>query len=139
MAIFSVNEKMKQGLFCVFACMAMYSSANAMNNCSVKENGLLLQNAEGDDVEFPLTSYMRGDVDLDGKLTVKDVVALLNYLKSGDSKGIYVKAADVDGKDDVKKADVDELVRLILNGESGQIVELKYDDVTLDAKKRNVK
>ena len=59
---------------------------------------------------------MRGDVDLDNKVSIADVTALIDYLLSGDATGISVANADCDLNESVTIADVTELIDYLLSG-----------------------
>ena len=56
-----------------------------------------------------------GDADGDGKVGIADVVGLIDYLLSGDGKGLDMGAADVDGDGKVSIADVTELIDTLLS------------------------
>ena len=69
------------------------------------------------DYYFTVTAQavaMRGDVDIDGKVSIADVTALINYLLSADATGISVEAADCDLDNDVKISDVTTLINYLL-------------------------
>ena len=63
-------------------------------------------------------SVTLGDVNMDGKCTIADVTALINYLLSGSPEGIDVDAANVNGDDKVNISDVTVLINLLLSGSS---------------------
>ena len=60
------------------------------------------------------TVAMRGDVDVDGIVSIADVTALINYLLSDDASGISVEAADCDMDNEVKISDVTTLINYLL-------------------------
>ena len=60
------------------------------------------------------TSVVTGDVDGDGKISIADVTALIDYLLSGDAQGINLEAADVDFDGRVTVADATGLIDVIL-------------------------
>ena len=60
------------------------------------------------------TVAMRGDVDIDGIVSITDVTALINYLLSDDASGISVEAADCDMDNEVKISDVTTLINYLL-------------------------
>ena len=57
-----------------------------------------------------------GDVNRDGRVTISDVTALIDYLLGGDDSSIDVLAADVNGSTDVTISDVTALIDLLLSG-----------------------
>jgi hypothetical protein len=57
---------------------------------------------------------MRGDVDVDGKVSITDVTALINYLLTENASGISVEAADCDLDNDVRISDVTTLINYLL-------------------------
>jgi len=58
--------------------------------------------------------YELGDVNHDGKRSIGDVTALINYLLSGDENGICLICADVDENGSIKIGDVTALINLLL-------------------------
>lgn len=63
--------------------------------------------------ETPTT--LKGDVDHDGRVSISDVTALINYLLSG-SDDIDVDAADTDGDGRINISDVTSLINILLTG-----------------------
>ena len=61
--------------------------------------------------------YVRGDVDMDDFVKISDVTALVNYLLSGNSEGINLKAADCDEDGFIKISDVTTLINFLLTGQ----------------------
>ena len=59
---------------------------------------------------------LRGDVNLDELVDIKDVTALIDYLLSQDPTGISLENADCNLKDGVTIADVTVLIDFLLNG-----------------------
>ena len=59
-------------------------------------------------------SFILGDVNEDGSLTIEDVSALINYLMGATITPFSTSAADVDGDGSVKVGDVSALINLIL-------------------------
>ena len=57
-----------------------------------------------------------GDVNHDGKLSIKDVTDLINYLLSGNETGFCVICADVNGDEKISIADVTALINILLSG-----------------------
>ena len=56
------------------------------------------------------------DVNKDGKLSIADVTALIDYLLGGDGSAIDVETANVNGNDGVTIADVTALIDILLSG-----------------------
>lgn len=56
-----------------------------------------------------------GDVNGDGRISIKDVTDLINYLLSGDEEGINLDAADMSGDGRISIKDVTELINLLLS------------------------
>ena len=68
----------------------------------------------GDWVTPPDPQFILGDVNNDGKLSIGDVTALINYLLSGDATDINLDAADCDQNGEIKIGDVTELINMLL-------------------------
>ena len=62
------------------------------------------------DVEQPC------DVNGDGRVTIKDVTDLINFLLSGDDTGININAADCNQNGEIKITDVTYLINYLLSG-----------------------
>ena len=62
-------------------------------------------------------TFLRGDVDMDGSVSIADVTALIDYILSHDDTGISVEAADCDLDGSVSIADVTALIDFILSHE----------------------
>ena len=58
----------------------------------------------------------RGDVDVDGSVTISDVTALIDYLLSGNASGINLSNADCDQDGNVNISDVTALIDYLLSG-----------------------
>ena len=58
-----------------------------------------------------------GDVDDDGKISIADVVTLIDYLLYGDESLLNMDAADVDQDGGITIADVTELIDMLLSRE----------------------
>ena len=58
----------------------------------------------------------RGDVDVDGSVTISDVTALIDYLLSGNASGINLSNADCDQEGNVNISDVTTLIDYLLSG-----------------------
>jgi hypothetical protein len=61
-------------------------------------------------------NYLPGDVNDDGKVTISDVTALIDYLLSGDSISFNEGNADVDGNGIIAIGDVSKLIDNLLAG-----------------------
>jgi hypothetical protein len=64
----------------------------------------------------PPTPTLIGDVNMDGKVDITDVTALIDYLSGSDASAIDVEAADVDGNNGTTIADVTALIDLLMGG-----------------------
>ena len=60
---------------------------------------------------------MRGDVNVDGSVSIADVTMLINYLLTGDATGMSLVNANCDLDGDVSIADVTALVNYLLTGQ----------------------
>ncbi len=60
--------------------------------------------------------YILGDVDMDHFVKINDVTVLINYLLSGNTEGIDLRAADCDKDTFVKINDVTTLINFLLSG-----------------------
>ena len=61
-------------------------------------------------------TFILGDVNKDGYVTIADVTALIDFLLSGDASAIDLNAANVNGDADVTIADVTALIDYLLIG-----------------------
>ena len=85
----------------------------------MKRNNFLLSVFAALVAMLPLGAYaqdsgVRGDVNGDGKVSIADVTAVINYLLSGDDSAIDLSAADVDDNGVVKISDVTALIYILL-------------------------
>ena len=64
----------------------------------------------------PPASFIRGDVNDDGDVTIDDVTALMNYLLTGNTTGINTDAADCDEDSEIGINDVTLLINYLLTG-----------------------
>ena len=64
----------------------------------------------------PPVSFIRGDVDNDGHVTIGDVSALISYLLTNDATGIDLNAADSDEDGRVTMGDVSTIIEYLLTG-----------------------
>lgn len=58
------------------------------------------------DISYEAQLALLGDVDLDGNVNSSDVVAIYNYIMSGESSGIIEACADIDGDGKINSADI---------------------------------
>ena len=65
---------------------------------------------------LPYLNITPGDVNVDGRVTIKDVTDLINYLLSGDASAIDLGAADVNNSGTITIADVTALINMLLSG-----------------------
>jgi len=63
------------------------------------------------------TTFLRGDVDGDGNVSISDVTALIDYLLSNDATGIDTDAADCDEDGSISISDVTALIDSLLIGQ----------------------
>ena len=61
-----------------------------------------------------------GDVNMDGKVNISDVTALVNYLLSSNADGIDLLAADVNQDTKVTISDVTALINMLLTGDTAE-------------------
>ena len=61
-------------------------------------------------------SFLPGDADGDGKISIADVVAIIDYILGNTEGEFYEDAADVTGNGDVNIADAVELIDILLAG-----------------------
>ena len=71
-------------------------------------------NLVGEATPEPVVVPVIGDADGDGKISIADVTALIDYLLTGDAEGINPETADVDGDGYISIADVTALIDIIL-------------------------
>ena len=63
----------------------------------------------------PVQSFLTGDVNDDGRVSIDDVTDLINYLLSGNASGINLAAADVDYDNHYNISDVTALIASLLS------------------------
>ena len=70
------------------------------------------------DIEGEVTApaFIRGDVNMDGDVTIADVTRLIDYLLSGDTGNFDSRAADVNQEGSITIADVTALIDYLLGG-----------------------
>jgi hypothetical protein len=69
-----------------------------------------------DTVFYPVTEYLRGDPNRDGKKNVSDVIYLINYVVKQGPSPEPVSLGDVDCNGDVTIADIVYLVNYLFKG-----------------------
>ena len=75
----------------------------------------------------PQEDFIVGDVNGDGKVSIADVTALINYLLSGDDTSVNVNAADANQDGGVSIGDVTALINMLLNSSSSKSVSSIHD------------
>ena len=61
-------------------------------------------------------SFLRGDVDGDGEVSISDVTALIDYILDHDASNIIIEACDCDQDGEVGISDITVLIDYILSG-----------------------
>lgn len=61
-------------------------------------------------------SFIRGDVDDDGEVSISDVTALIDYILTGIDDGVNLNAADCDQDNEIGISDITALIDYILTG-----------------------
>jgi hypothetical protein len=64
----------------------------------------------------PPVSFILGDVNKDGSVTIADVTALIDYLLTQDATGLDIDAADCNNDTNTTIADVTALIDYLLTG-----------------------
>ncbi len=79
------------------------------------------------------TKLVLGDANGDGKVTITDAVAVVNYIL-GSTQGVFIKrAANVDENDDISITDAVGIVNIILNASPADVKERRVrEKVSLD-------
>ena len=88
---------------------------NAFKIATGKYN-LTLYLSQGILVVEKWTASLRGDVNRDGRVTIDDVTALIDYLLSGNGSAIDLAGADCDQSGAVTIDDVTSLIDYLLSG-----------------------
>lgn len=94
------------------------ASDDFVGDVTIALRGTLFTTTAGIEVAFPeenCTIGLKGDVNNDGLVTIKDVTVLINYLLTEDSEGINLVNADVNGSESISISDVTALINLLLN------------------------
>ncbi len=60
-------------------------------------------------------SFIRGDVNMDGKVNVSDVTTLISYVLGNDVSSFNILAANLNDDDDINVSDVTLLISIVLN------------------------
>ena len=71
--------------------------------------------------EIILTPIIKGDANGDGKVTITDAVAIVNYILGNPSDNFNINAADVSGDGNITITDAVGVVNIILNDSNGTI------------------
>ena len=64
---------------------------------------------------LPYLDVIPGDVNVDGRVSIKDVTDLINYLLSGDASSIDLVAADANNDGSISIADVTTIINILLS------------------------
>lgn len=91
-------------------------AASACGNYAISAKDFGPKTAFVYDGGTPEPQVLRGDVDMDGKVGIADVTALIDYILGGDDTGISLEASDVDMDGKIGIADVTALIDYILSG-----------------------
>ena len=67
-------------------------------------------------IEPPTPTYLRGDVNDSGEVTISDATALIDYLLGGNATDINLDAADCNQDGSVSVGDVTALIDYLLSG-----------------------
>ena len=100
---YTVKDLTAAGTF-FFRVRALYVDGNE-SAWSKAKTVTLFENGHGFDL---------GDVNHDGKLSIKDVTDLIDYMLSGDETDICLVCADVNGDEKISIADVTDLINILL-------------------------
>lgn len=73
------------------------------------------------------TTHFRGDVNLDGKVSVSDIVSLVAHLNGKNTLVYNKQTADADGNGIVNQEDVTLLLQWILSGTQGESITITED------------
>ena len=111
----------KRLAFTSFLLLNALSFGNAENQVGVPAPNLVTTTSS------PKT-YFRGDINLDGKVSVIDVVILVAHLNGKTSIAYHKETADIDNNGIVNKEDVALLLRWILAGTHGDNITIPEDD-----------
>ena len=93
----------------------VFSNLSMPLGIGINKTGYLNLQNYYDVVLEPVQDYLTGDVNNDGKVSIDDVTALINYLLSGNTSAINLAAADanIDGKCNIE--DVTTLINILLS------------------------
>ena len=93
----------------------VFSNLSMPLGIGINKTGYLNLQNYYDVVLEPVQDYLTGDVNNDGKVSIDDVTALINYLLSGNASVINLAAADanIDGKCNIE--DVTTLINILLS------------------------
>ena len=92
---------------------SIYSILDDLSNYGTKkENQIPDRNLV---IPLPKVLAVKGDANGDGKITITDAVAIVNYILGTPSPGFNIQAADVSGDNDITITDAVAVVNIILN------------------------
>lgn len=92
---------------------SIYSILDDLSNYgTTKENQIPDRNLV---ISLPEVVVVKGDANGDGKITITDAVAIVNYILGNQSPGFNIQAADVSGDNDITITDAVAVVNIILN------------------------
>ena len=92
---------------------SIYSILDDLSNYgTTKENQIPDRNLV---IPLPKVLAVKGDANGDGKITITDAVAIVNYILGTPSPGFNIQAADVSGDNDITITDAVAVVNIILN------------------------
>ena len=103
---YTVNDLTAEGTF-LYKVKALYLDGTESDWSNIEEVTLFENGPE----------FALGDVNHDGKVSIKDVNDLINYLLSGDETDFYVDCADVSQDGAVSIKDVSALIDMLLGNE----------------------
>lgn len=89
---------------------------NLRNTLFITEAGIEIPFEDETCTVTPTPSFIVGDVNGDGNVTISDVTTLIDYLLSGDASGLNLAGADCDQDGSVNIADVTALIDYLLSG-----------------------
>ncbi len=95
-------------------CIQAVSPGQATVVVTIDSNGRLAMTS----FTVNVTEMTKGDGNMDSKVNIADVTALINYLLSHNATGINLLAADVDNSESINIADVTALINYLLSGKS---------------------
>ena len=122
---YSLKLKTYSGNSGVLVTFDITADDNFAGDVTIRLKGTMFTTAAGVEVPFedetcavmlPATGLM-GDVNGDGRVSIKDVTDLINYLLSDNTEGINLAAADVNGDNKISITDVTALINMLLTSQ----------------------